>query len=199
MFFLTTLQDIIPMAPDAFGLDALEHLKRTIQNKYIDRIIPSVGLAIAFYDFVKVHDAVIPPSEGGAMFRVDFRFVVFRPFVNEIIEGEIIASDLTGLKISLTFFNDIRIPSNLLKEPKEFDESSSLWKWNYEGHPLYYTIKGRVRFKVEDVSFHNKSDKEGQTGSIPKTSQVGVALGVSPMSILGTVQEPGLGIVDWWT
>ena len=44
----------------------------------------------------------------------EFRMIVFRPFVGEVLTGRIMAATYTGIRISLEFFDDIFIPAHLI-------------------------------------------------------------------------------------
>jgi len=44
----------------------------------------------------------------------EFRLIVFRPFVGEVLTGRIMAATHTGIRISLEFFDDIFIPAHLI-------------------------------------------------------------------------------------
>lgn len=57
------------------------------------------------------------PFSGDTNFRAaEFRLVVFRPFVGEVLIGRIMAATHKGIRVSLEFFDDIFIPDNLLFE-----------------------------------------------------------------------------------
>lgn len=44
----------------------------------------------------------------------EFRMIVFRPFVGEVLTGRIMAATHNGIRISLEFFDDIFIPAHLI-------------------------------------------------------------------------------------
>ena len=73
----------------------------------MNKIIPDVGLCIAFYDFIEVGDPYIYPSEGSVHQYVKFRLVIFRPFPSEIIIGKVVDCNKEGLMVSIGFFDNI--------------------------------------------------------------------------------------------
>lgn len=103
-----------------------------IEAKYSNKIILNVGLGIVFYDFITIGDPYIYPGQGAPVQIVQFRLVVFRPFVGEVLTGRVIQSNKDGIKISLEFFDDIIVPSTHLQNPSVFNSSSNLWIWKYE-------------------------------------------------------------------
>eukprot|EP00913_Durusdinium_trenchii_P033003 g30896.t1 len=61
---------------------------RQIQLRYVDRVLPNVGLCIEFYNFVNAEDAMIYPGDGKhscgeAYVKVEFQLIVFQPLVDE--------------------------------------------------------------------------------------------------------------------
>jgi DNA-directed RNA polymerase III subunit RPC8 len=77
---------------------------------------------------------------------VDFRLVMFRPFVGEVLIAKLKTCDKSGLYLSLgSFFDDIHIPEHLLQQPSTFDEDEKLWVWNYNGTPMYMDLDEDVR------------------------------------------------------
>lgn len=49
----------------------------------------NVGLCIALWDIQKIEDAYIFPGDGASHSVVHFRYVVFKPFIDEILMGTI--------------------------------------------------------------------------------------------------------------
>ncbi|CAG2111296.1 unnamed protein product, partial [Medioppia subpectinata] len=132
-----------------------------------------------------------------------FRFVVFRPFIGEVIVGKIRSCSRDGVLVSLGFFDDILIPPHYLQDNSIFDEKEQLWYWEYESNKLFMDIGEKVRFKVKEEVFVDTSP----VGPTAAASSV-VASGDSnslgdnkrkiPFLIKGTINESGLGLISWW-
>ena len=56
-------------------------------------------------------------------FKVTFRVLVFRPFIEEVLIGRVKSSTKEGLTLNLGFFDDIFLPASHLQHPCRFDES----------------------------------------------------------------------------
>jgi DNA-directed RNA polymerase III subunit RPC8 len=115
MFIISVVEDMLKIVPEQFERDFVDVLIEQIESKYNNRVIPDVGLCVSFYDFVSIGDPYVYPTEGSVHQQVKFRLIVFRPFPNEIIVGRVISCTSDGLLISLDFFDNIIIPSNLLQ------------------------------------------------------------------------------------
>lgn len=148
MFVISVVEDKIRTLPEEFSRPTLEVLQEQIEIKYSNKIIPNVGLCISFYDFVAIGDPYVYPGQGAAHQLVEFRLVVFRPFIDEIINGKIVRSGKGGVQISMGFFDDILIPPSLLASDTEFDQSTGLWTWKYEGNDLTLEVGEQVQHNM---------------------------------------------------
>mmetsp|Transcript_54555 Transcript_54555/g.122734 ORF Transcript_54555/g.122734 Transcript_54555/m.122734 type:complete len:207 (+) Transcript_54555:95-715(+) len=196
MFTLALIDDDIAVRPADFRDEFKLRLKRQIQSKYVDRIIPNVGLCVQFYDFVEIKDALVYPGDGKtscgeAYFKVEFSVVVFQPVLDEWLVGTIAGSTQWGLSVSLGFFADVEIPSSNLRTPYIYDSAYSTWVWQYRGHDatesvnFFYKKDELIRFRVTSVLFPEaKGPKEARREP--------------PMRIAGAVDRDGLGCISWW-
>jgi len=229
MFSLTVVEDEVALNPAS--LKAGQHvaaLREVIEEKFIDRVIPGVGLVIAFYDFLSIRDAFIFPgdlrdSQGEAACTVVFRLVVFQPAIDQILIGTISHSTTNGLQISLNFFGDVEIPSHALRRPSVFDERTRTWLWQYvqEGKPpqnFFYAPGEEIAFRVKAV--HRGEDGKNSGGAAqrlqltrqarvragayapaaggPSDAGADPARGAPPLLVIGAVDSDGLGLLNWW-
>jgi DNA-directed RNA polymerase III subunit RPC8 len=104
-----------------------------------------VGLCICIFDFLEIGDPYIYPGEGSSIQTVQFRLVVFRPYVGEILVGKISSSNKEGVRISLGFFDDIFVPATLLQNNSVFNSQSGVWVWTWEGNEMAMDIGEEVR------------------------------------------------------
>jgi DNA-directed RNA polymerase III subunit RPC8 len=56
------------------------------------QVVPELGLCVALYDMLSVGEARLYQGSPAQHISVEFRLVMFRPFVDEILVGTIIAS-----------------------------------------------------------------------------------------------------------
>ncbi|KAJ3600194.1 hypothetical protein NHX12_031180, partial [Muraenolepis orangiensis] len=141
----------------------------------------------------------------------DFRYVVFHPFLDEILVGKIKYCSQEGVYVTMGFFDDILIPPESLQQPAKFDETEQVWLWEYEtdegAHDLYMDQGEEIRFRVTDEVFLDTSP----SGPAPATPDAPVQPGQptppvaedaqkkeAPYTLVGTICEPGLGLLSWW-
>lgn len=198
MFTLVLIDDDIAIHPADLKHNYRAQLKRQIQSKYVDRIIPNVGLCVEFYDFVRIKDAHIYPGDNKdscaqAYVKVEFNLVIFLPAGDEWLVGSITGSTKDGgINVSLGFFQDVQIPSSNLRLPFVFDDKSKCWVWVYrdsetkECTNYFYEQDALIRFRVISVDFPEAvgfQDKE-----TPLTQ----------MRVVGAADKDGLGCISWW-
>jgi DNA-directed RNA polymerase III subunit RPC8 len=57
----------------------------------------NLGLCIALHDITHIGDSYIIPGDGSAHIKVTFRYLIFRPIINEVIEGKVKLCDSEGI------------------------------------------------------------------------------------------------------
>lgn len=106
--------------------------------------------------------------------------------------------------VSIGFFDDIVIPPESLQQPAKFDEAEQVWVWEYEteegAHDLYMDIGEEIRFRVVDETFVDTSPT-GPSSAEASTSNATeeVQKKEAPYTLVGSISEPGLGLLSWWT
>jgi len=220
MFILILVQDTIRVSPHNLNKNLDEAVRDEIHIKYVNKVIPNHGLVVGLYSYEQTSDAYIYPSDGGAHVKARFKLVVFRPVVGEVINGKVKSCDHTGIRVTLEFFDAIFIPATQLPEPSTFDVAEQLWKWEFEGTPLYMDLGQPIRFRVLDVIFgqpasalkhqsameakaqqplETREMREARIAADHAAGAVSGGKGRLPMTILGTCKEDGLGMIAWWT
>ncbi|VDO18441.1 unnamed protein product [Heligmosomoides polygyrus] len=141
MFVLALLEDTIAIKPHELGKELGAVLRRRINQRLSNKVVPDLGLCICVYDLL------------------EFRLVVFRPHVDEVIQARVVSSNSSGLTLSVEFFEDIVIPADRLPEPHVFEQTEQIWYWEYpseDGEPpakLYMDPGKTVRFRVVENIF----------------------------------------------
>nr|XP_008526268.1 PREDICTED: DNA-directed RNA polymerase III subunit RPC8 [Equus przewalskii] len=104
--------------------------------------------------------------------------------------------------VSLGFFDDILIPPESLQQPAKFDDTEQVWVWEYEteegAHDLYMDTGEEIRFRVVDESFVDTSPT-GPSSAEATSSSEELPKKEAPYTLVGSISEPGLGLLSWWT
>jgi DNA-directed RNA polymerase III subunit RPC8 len=130
----------------------------------------------------------------GSHTKVRFRMLVFRPQMEEVLTVKIKSCSKEGVHVSLEFLDDILIPAERLQHPSRFDETESVCVWKYpveegEHHDLFMDPGEKIRIRVVSEQFVDTGPTKPKiTESEQKTP---------PYSLVGTINEPGLGLLSW--
>ncbi|XP_077025108.1 DNA-directed RNA polymerase III subunit RPC8 isoform X1 [Tamandua tetradactyla] len=161
MFVLVEMVDTVRTPPWQFERKLNDSIAEELNKKLANKVVYNVGLCICLFDITKLEDAYVFPGDGASHTKVHFRYVVFHPFLDEILIGKIKGCSPEGVHVSLGFFDDILIPPESLQQPAKFDEAEQVWVWEYEteegAHDLYMDTGEDVRFRVVDESFVDTS------------------------------------------
>ncbi|KAL6339841.1 hypothetical protein AAG906_034929 [Vitis piasezkii] len=192
MFFLSLIEHTLRLPPHLLDLPLNEAIKGELESLFLDKVIANLGLCISVYDIRSIDGGFVFPGDGASTYTVEFRLVMFRPFVGEIITAKLKESDANGLQLSLGFFDDIYIPVHLMPnpchcEPDPENKSQVIWIWDYQEQKFPIDGLDEIRFQVQSVSYPPIPVEQ------PKESKP-----FAPMMIMGSLDYDGLGPVSWW-
>ncbi|XP_067211893.1 DNA-directed RNA polymerase III subunit RPC8 isoform X2 [Linepithema humile] len=153
MFVLVELKDTVRILPSSFKCKLNDVIADELNKKLANKVYKDVGLCIALYDITKIEESYIFPGDGASHTKVTFRFIVFRPWMEEILIGKIRSCSPEGVHVTLGFFEDIIIPPHKLQHPSRFDQMEQAWVWIYktadgETHDLFMDQGEEIRFRV---------------------------------------------------
>lgn len=199
MFNLTEMKNVTRIPPDQFHLKLNDAIAGELNKKLANKVVLNVGLCIALFDIINLEESYIFPGDGASHTRVHFRYIVFRPSIEEVLIGKIKSCSQEGVHVTLSFFDDIIIPPSSLQHPSRFSETEQAWVWEYdmgdgEKHDLFMDAGETIRFRVTAEIFNETCPTgpgalaEGQENNENKV----------PYSLVGSINEPGLGLLSWW-
>ncbi|KAL1784941.1 DNA-directed RNA polymerase III subunit RPC8 isoform X1 [Sigmodon hispidus] len=141
MSVLVEMVDTVCIPPRHFERKLNDSIAEELNKKLANKVVYNVGLCICLFDITKLEDAYVFPRDGASHTKVHFRYIVFHPFLDEILIGKIKGYSPEGVHVSLGFFDNILIPPESLQQPAKFDEIEQVWVWEYEteerAHDLY--------------------------------------------------------------
>ena len=89
MFILTKMRSVVRLEPNSFQRDLPEALSEVLTEKLANKIVKDVGLVVALWDLISIGDSYLFPGDGASHTRVEFRLLVFRPFMEEVLVGKV--------------------------------------------------------------------------------------------------------------
>jgi DNA-directed RNA polymerase III subunit RPC8 len=88
MFVVATLDDTVSIAPHLFNEMLSTIVADELDRKLANTIFKELGLCICLYDILSMGDCILVPSDPNFHVKVKFRYVVFRPNIDEILVGK---------------------------------------------------------------------------------------------------------------
>ena len=89
MFKLTAVEADVRVHPKDLNKPPLTAVADVIEQQYLDKVVPDLGLVVSVYDIQSVEGGHIYPNDGAAHFKAKFRIIVFRPFIGEVLVGKL--------------------------------------------------------------------------------------------------------------
>ncbi|KAA3481266.1 DNA-directed RNA polymerase III subunit RPC8 [Gossypium australe] len=175
------IEHTLRLPPHLLHLPVDEAINPISSNMFIvSMVIAKLGLCISVYDIRSIKGGFIFPGDGASTYMGEFRLIVFRPFIGEIIVAKLKESDANGLRLSLGFFDDIYIPVHLLPTPNQ-----GRWIWDFRDPEEAQSEEPRFVIDGSDPCYISLEQ--------PDNSKP-----FAPMVITGTINYDGLGPVSWW-
>lgn len=203
MFIVSEMRNIVRIPPDLFHLNLKDAVTIELNKKLANKVVLNVGLCICMWNIEKIEESFLFPGDGASHTPVVFRYVVFRPFIEEILLGKIRCCSQEGVHVSLEFFDDILIPPTALQHPSRFDETEQVWVWEYdmgdgEKHDLFMDIGETIRFRVTAEVFKETCPTGPRMNVLGSVIEHTEEENKVPYHISGSINEPGLGLLSWW-
>jgi DNA-directed RNA polymerase III subunit RPC8 len=89
MFVLYEMTRDVRIDPVHLTLERGEGIREELNRKLANRVMLGKGLCMVLWDIGSVGAGMIYPGDGGVHSQVSFRYIIFRPFQDEIIVGKI--------------------------------------------------------------------------------------------------------------
>lgn len=101
MFYETKIKDHIRVAPELFKEENVKDIiLKSLNEKYEGYISQKLGIVIAVSEVLNVGEGIIIPGDGAAYYDTEFKVLVFKPELQEVVLGNI--SDITDFGV---FYN----------------------------------------------------------------------------------------------
>ncbi len=172
MFKILTIKDEVRVPPVRFDLELDEAVKQSLQETIEGKLNPDIGVFLAVTEIISVGDGKIIPEDGAIFYPAEFKALVYRPELNEVVIGEVV--DITEFGV----FTRIGAIDGLIHVSQIMDD-----KLAYDAKNATYTGK-KTGFKLKE-------------GDLVRARVVGVSLGKGRSKISLTMRQPGLGALDW--
>lgn len=89
MFYLSEVEDHVRVEPRHFGLPTREAVEKQLNESYVGKFNKEIGHIISVISVEGIEDGVIIPGDGAAFYKSQFKLLVWRPEMHELVYGTI--------------------------------------------------------------------------------------------------------------
>ena len=172
MYKILTVKDEVRVPPAKFNLDLKEAVKVSLQESMEGQLHPDVGAFLAVTDIITVGEGKIIPEDGAVYFPTEYKVLVYKPELNEVVYGEVVDITEFGAFTRIGPIDALVHVSQLMDDRISYDQKNA-------------TITGKkTGFKLKE-------------GDIVKARIVGVSFGKGRSKISLTMRQPTLGNMEW--
>ncbi len=171
MFYVIDVEDYVRVEPRLFGLDTKTAVEEQLQNTYAKYHDEEIGEVIGVVSVSQVGEGIIIPGDGAAYYNSDFKLLVWKPEMNELVYGTIAEITNFGAFINLGAIQGMIHISQTMEDFVSFSTSNVL-----TGKASKRVLKKGDNCLARIVAISYKGDS-------PK---IGL-----------TMRQPGLGKLEW--
>lgn len=172
MFKIINVKDEVRVPPAKFGLEINQAVKESLQEQVEGKLNPDIGVFLSVADVLGIGEGKIIPEDGAIYYPVEYRVMIYRPEMNEIVTGEVVDITEFGAFTRVGPLDALIHVSQIMDDKVSYDPKNSMFTGKKTGNKL-------------------------KEGDLVRARIVGVSLGKGRSKISLTMRQPMLGAVDW--
>jgi DNA-directed RNA polymerase subunit E' len=172
MFKILYVTDEVRVPPVKFDLDLDEAVKQSLQEQIEGKMHSEIGVFLVITSVLKVGDGKIIPEDGAIYYPVEFKVLVYKPEINEIVVGEVVDITEFGAFTRIGPIDALVHVSQIMDDKISYDAKNSIFTGKKSGIKL-------------------------KEGDLIRARVVGVSLGKGRSKVSLTMRQPALGAIDW--
>jgi len=175
MYKKMKLRGVVRIPPDKMGESLEDAVEMALRNKYEARVDKTLGSVVSILGAEEIGDGTILAGDGAVYYGVVFDAIVFKPEMQEIVEGEIVEIVKFGAFVGIGPFDGLLHVSQITNEYISYDEKNARLVSKDSNKSL--SEGDRVRARIIAISLNEKE---------PRESKIGL-----------TMRQTGLGRLEW--
>jgi DNA-directed RNA polymerase subunit E' len=172
VFKILTVKDEVRVPPIKFDLELNKAVKESLQETVEGRLNPDIGVYLAVTDILNIGEGKILPEDAAIHYPVEFKMLVFRPEINEIVIGEVVDITEFGAFTRIGPLDALVHVSQIMDDKLNYDAKNAI----FTGRKTGYRLK---------------------EGDLVRGRIVSVSLGKGRSKISLTMRQPCLGALEW--
>lgn len=171
MFYITEVEDYVRVEPKLLGLPTKEAVENQLKETYANYYDKEMGKAITVIEVLNIGEGVIIPGDGAVYYNSNFKLLVWKPELQELVFGTIPEIATFGAFIDMGVMRGMIHVSQTMDDYVSFSKANSL-----VGKASKRSLKQGDLCLARIVALSHKGDV--------------VKIGL-------TMRQPGLGRLDW--
>jgi len=175
MYKRMKLRGVARIEPSHLGDPLQAAVEKSLRDKYEAVVDKSLGTIVAVLEADNIGEGHILAGDGSIYYEVDFDALVFKPELQEIVEGEVVEIGKFGAFLSIGPFDGLLHVSQSTNEYISYDEKNARLVSKESNKSL--GEGDHVRARIIAVSLNEKERSESKIGL--------------------TMRQTGLGRLEW--
>lgn len=171
MFYLVEVEDFVRVEPKLFGLKTAEAVKEQLHKSYENFQDRELGTVVDVLEVMSVDDGIIIPGDGAAYYKSQFKLIVFRPELQELVYGKIQEITNFGAFIDMGVVRGMIHISQTMDDFVSFSKSGNL---TGKDGKKSLNVGDNCLARIVAISYKGEEPKIGLT-----------------------MRQPGLGKLEW--
>ena len=172
MFKIITVKDEVRVPPTKFNLDLDKAVKESLQESVEGSLNPDIGVFLVVTEIMQIGEGKILPEDGAIFYPAEFKILIYRPELNEIVLGEVVDITEFGAFTRIGPLDALVHVSQIMDDRLSYDSKNAIFTGRKAGYKL-------------------------KEGDVVRARIVGVALGKGRSKISLTMRQPCLGAIEW--
>ncbi len=175
MYYLDHRRDVVRIPPERLGPELANVLTELAQQQFEGKLVDGQNLAVTIRDVRPVGEGHIIHGDGGVYQEVEYQALVFRPEIQEVVEGAVVEIRKFGAFVRFGPLDGLLHVSQIMDDRVNIDEHNQRLVGIESKKDLRVGYK--VRARVVSLSLSEIS---------PRDSRIGL-----------TMRQPALGRLEW--
>jgi DNA-directed RNA polymerase subunit E' len=175
MYYLDERRDVVRIPPDRLGVKLETALSELAQQQFEGKLVDGQNLTVTIQDVKPIGEGHIIHGDGGVYQEVEYRALLFRPELQEVVEGSVVEIRKFGAFVRFGPLDGLLHVSQIMDDRVNIDEHNQRLVGVETKRDLKVGYK--VRARIVTLSLSEIS---------PRDSRIGL-----------TMRQPGLGRLEW--
>ena len=175
MYYLDHRRDVVRIPPERLGPELSSVLTELAQQQFEGKLVDGQSLAVTIRDVKPIGEGHIIHGDGGVYQEVEYEALLFRPEIQEIVEGSVVEIRKFGAFVRFGPLDGLLHVSQIMDDRVNIDEHNQRLVGIESKKDLKVGYK--VRARVVSLSLSEIS---------PRDSRIGL-----------TMRQPALGRLEW--